>query len=252
MRYLFLFLLASLGGCSASAADTQTDTYTLLLSKTGVLKVLKALPADIQRAANQNAARCGNPSVDVTLSSTDFSDSVRSSLRQRATPVEVQSLVTWYTTFTGRKVRRLERQEVDAGRMQQHTADEERMPLVRKIYQHTNTAGFVADIAVEIEYAGWRLSHCVQKAASSGDIKALQMESTRGQLIRGEAQTLRTLFEADILREMEYVLSALDKTEQAEYADVAGKHAALYTAVIDSMIDAIRTQSEQIMISAVR
>lgn len=251
MRFIAIFIIA-IGWCTGSAAGPAGDPYAWLLAKTGVLRVLSELPADVLSAANRNASRCGNPKVEAVFSTKDLSRVVVSGLRKNPAVSldEVRALVDWYTTFTGRKVRKLERRVVDEDALRLHIPDDDRLVEVIQIYRNTNTASFVADVAAEIEYAGWRISNCVQTAASSGDLKNLRRETMRGQLIRGEAKTIRQLFERDILLEMEYVLTGLSDKEHTEYLNITKRYSKLYFAMINSLIDSIKLQSGQINVSA--
>ena len=173
-------------------------------------------------------------------------------LRQTTGIDEVNQLVDWYISSTGRRIRELESNEIDEEPLLQHTADPWRLAQVRQIYHNTQTDRFIANVAVEIEHAGWRLSGCMQRAASTGDLKSLQTESVLANVIRSEAATLIAMFEADTIRTMEYAFLSLTDQQLTEYLHTTHKHQALFSALIDSLIIAIESEANHINISSHR
>lgn len=213
--------------------------------------MIAEFPAEIRLTANRHADRCGSIAGRSMPTSDALMQAVISRLRQHSDKSDVKQLVDWFTSTTGRQVRKLERQQFDERELSSHTADRDRLQQIRKIYHNTDTGRFIANVAVEIEYAGWRLSGCMQSAASSGDLKRLEFETTRAQLIKGEAETLLSIFEEDTIHSMEFAFSSLTDEQLVEYHHITEKHTALFSLLIDSLLDAIDKQSKQITVSSI-
>lgn len=251
MRALVFFMIFA-GWTTTTSAAPSSDPFLRLLEKTGLTRMLQDFPTEIQLAANRHAKRCNAVASEQVPAAADLADNLMSSLRQQTSVGEVKQLVDWYVSATGRKIRKLERREIDENLLQQHIADSKRLEQVRKIYHNTDTGRFIANVAVEIEYAGWRLSGCMQSAASSGDLKRLKQETVRAQVIRGEAATLIALFEEDTIRSMEFAFLELTDEQVNEYLQATIKHKALFAILIDSLLKSIDFEAKQIKLSAIR
>lgn len=247
MRVLVLSLI--LAGWTATTAAAN-DPYQRLLEKTNLTGMLEEFPADILVAANRHARRCGSTAAKYAPTAADLTHAVTYRLRQNFTTEDVQKLVDWYVSATGRKVRMLERASIDEKAFAQHKANAQRLAQIRQIYHNTATGKFIANVAVEIEYAGWRLSGCMQSAANSGDLKRLQAETVRAQVIKGEAETLLALFEEDTVRSMEFAMTSLSDAELNQYARTIENHSHVFKQLIDSLLNAIESETRLIKVSA--
>ena len=92
----------------------------------------------------------------------------------------------------------------------------------------------------------------MQHAASAGDLKKLQAESVRAEVIRNEAATLIALFEEDTIRTMEFAFSSLTNQQLTEYLQTTDTHAPLFSALIDSLINTIESEARQIRLTSIR
>ncbi len=247
MRHLVLSLI--LAGWTATTT-AASDPYLRLLEKTNLAGMFEEFPAEMLVAANRHAKRCATTAAKRAPTAADLTHAVTFRLRQNTSSSEVKQLVDWYVSSTGRKVRKLERAPIDEKLLAQHQADPQRLAQIRQIYHHTATGRFIANVAVEIEYAGWRLSGCMQSAASSGDLKRLKAETVRAQVIKGEAQTLLDLFTDDTVRSMEFALSSLSDAELTEYANTVEHHASTFSLLIDTLLAAIESETRLIKVSA--
>jgi hypothetical protein len=251
MRALVLILIFA-GWSSTISATPASTPYDRLLEKTGLSKMLEELPTEIRTAATRHAKRCESTPAALVPSSTAMANALTERLKQETGIEEVRQLVNWYISSTGRRIRKLERLEIDEKLLLQHTPDPQRLKQVRQIYHNTDTGRFIANVAVEIEYAGWRLSGCMQHAASAGDLKKLQAESVRAEVIRNEAATLIALFEEDTIRTMEFAFSSLTNQQLTEYLQTTDTHAPLFSALIDSLINTIESEARQIRLTSIR
>lgn len=244
MRYFIILCL--LIGHSANASDT----YSRFLEQTGIADILQQFPNDILSAANRHAARCQSTAQSHTPDAQRLFDVLVGRLALKVPRDATQQLVDWYESPTGLKVRELERNDIDETALREFAVNSRRASRFQQIYNNTQTGPLLAAVAVELEYAGWALSGCKQKAEQSGDVKKLHWEVTHGQVIKKEAQSLEQILRADTLHSMAFLMSQLSDPELTEYALVTTKHADIYAELMQSLINTIEIEtSEMIAIS---
>ena len=155
----------------------------------------------------------------------------------------MRKLIDWYDSPTGQKVLELEQQEIDDASFQQFIMDEGRADRIRQIYDHTVSGRGIASIAVELDYAGWLLSGCIQKVAASGDVEQMSRETDLGQGIKKKQAKLESLLREDMLQSLAFLFSSLSEPELTEYADVITEHADVFSELERSIIDAIASET---------
>jgi len=157
------------------------------------------------------------------------------------------NLVEWYKSPTGLKVLELERGDIDDNKLQKFTANASRAARIQQIYNDTVTGKGIASIAVELDYAGWVLSGCTQKAEQSGDAKTASDELIYGQRIKNKFIKLESILRDDMLRSMDFLFSPMTDTELTEYADITRRHAGLHADLQQSLVDAIEMETQELL-----
>lgn len=209
----------------------------------GVSALLRGFPVDISSAAERHAGRCESTASSRLPEDAGLYQAVIGGLEQKAPIPSVRKLIDWYDSPTGQKVLELEQQEIDDASFQQFIMDEGRADRIRQIYDHTVSGRGIASIAVELDYAGWLLSGCIQKVAASGDVEQMSRETDLGQGIKKKQAKLESLLREDMLQSLAYLFSSLSEPELTEYADVITEHADVFSELERSIIDAIAMET---------
>lgn len=234
-----------------STADSS-ETHERLTQQTGISAMLKKFPTDIMNAANRHAGRCDTTANTRIPDAEQLSKLIVRQFSQKTPEPAARVLVKWYESPTGRKVRKLETGVIDDGELQQFTVKRSRVRLIQQIYNNTVTGKGIASIAVELDYAGWSLSGCKQKAENSGDIAVMHSEMVHGQNIKKKSAKLESILREDMLRPMAYLFSSLSDPELTEYAKITTQHTEIYSALEQAILDAIALETKHIVVSAQR
>lgn len=239
----FILLLFSLN-CVASAAE---QPYISLLAQTGVTLMMSSFSNDLPDAADRYAQRCDATPAELPLPPEKLNSAVGAEFEQTAQLAEVQSLVSWYKSPTGRKVTLLEQRDITENELEQFQPVAARTEQVIRIYENTRAGLISTSVAVELEYAGWLASGCIEKVRSGGDKDQILAEKIYGKVIRDQGEMLETLFRPDTIKTMEFVLSSLSMSELIEYADVTYRSRAVYTGLVRSLKNAIEKEVKRLV-----
>ena len=250
MRLILLLTAVMAACCTGALAANSQRAYSSLIEQVGIDQFLLVAPADITRASQRHASRCGSSAVKNTLTDKSLLNAMVTRLQWQHSSDEVQQLVSWYKSAAGRKTKQLEAQVIDEQIVAQHVPVAERLKDIKRIYHNTANGKLIPQVAVEIEYSGWLLSGCLEKAEASGDIKRVHKEMTRAHEIRQEAVELEALFEQYTLQSLSYLLTPLSNRELSQYADVTEHNANLYGALVNSLVGVIRAESKQNTVSS--
>jgi hypothetical protein len=177
-------------------------------------------------------------------------DAIAARLGRHTPEPVVRGLADWYESPVGRKVLSLAQLDIDEAKLQRFEVAKKRKALIRRIYDNTVTGQGIAGIAIELEYAGWELSGCRQSAELSGDVKAMNEEMVLGQEIKKKSGKLESLLQEDMLRTLAYQLSSLSEPELKEYAEITEEYAGVYAELQQSIIDAIQSETKEVIVSS--
>lgn len=231
-------------------ADPMIDTVEIstILEKfvqaSGTSSMLQQFPADILSATERHATRCGSSASTRQPDAARLYQVVIDRLQQKTPEPVARNLVDWYESPTGRKVLKLEKQQIDDDAFQQFSVQESRADRVQQIYDNTVTGRGIAKIAVELDYAGWSLSGCKQQAESSGDLQKMNQEMVHGQGIKKKMSKLEAILREDMLDSLAYQFSSLSERELSEYADIIVAYSGVYSELEQSIIDAIGVETK--------
>ncbi len=236
-------------------ADVETGgfnakTHEQFVQVAGIYSMLQQFPDDILSAAGRHASRCDSAPVSSQPNATRLHNVIVDNLQQKTLEPVTRSLVEWYASSTGQKVLKLEKEQMDDTGFQQFVVDENRLEHIRQIYNNTVTGKGITSIAVELDYAGWSLSGCKQKAERSGDVQKMSMELTHGQAIKKKREKLESVIRDDMLRSLAYQFSSLSDNELAEYAEITSINAGIYSELEQSVVDAIEMETKVITVSS--
>ena len=155
---------------------------------------------------------------------------------------DVQFLREWYDSATGRKVTLLEQSDIAESEMMQFQTTPVRTEQVVRIYENSGAGVLSTSVAVELEYAGWLASGCLEKVRRSMDAGQIEAEQIYGNVIREQGELLETLFRQDTLHTMEFVLSTLSDSELIEYAEITNRSSKVYKEIVQSLKSAIQSE----------
>ena len=225
-------------------------THDKIIQVSGIGAMLDQFPADMLDAADRHAARCNSTEHNQMPESARLYEAIAVRLgRQTPEPV-VRGLADWYESPVGRKVLSLAQLEIDEAKLQRFEVAKKRKPLIRSIYENTVTGQGIAGIAIELEYAGWELSGCQQRAELSGDVKAMNQEMVHGQGIKKKSGKLESLLQEDMLRTLAYQFSSLGEVELKEYAQITEQYAGVYAELQQAIIAAIQSETKEVIVSS--
>lgn len=227
-----------------------SPTHEELVQASGISSMLAQLPADILSAAGRHASRCDSSVSTQQLDAAHLYKVVISRLQQKTPEPVARNLVDWYKSPTGREVLKLEKQQIDDAVFQQFSIDVGRSDRIKQIYNNTVTGRGIASIAIELDYAGWLLSGCRQKAESSGDVRKMNQEMVHGQGIKKKVAKLESILREEMLHSLAYQFSSLSEGELTEYAEVITEHAGVYSELEQSIVDAIELETKVNTVSA--
>ncbi len=226
----------------------ESKEYSKTLEKfvqvSGVSSMLRQFPADIISAAKRHASRCDGLATTMQPDEARLYKVVIGRLQQRTDKAQARELVEWYESPTGRKVMKLEKQQIDDAGFQQFIMDSARAERIQQIYESTVTGKGISTIAVELDYAGWLLSGCRQKAENSGDAQKVNQEMLHGQGIKKKMTKLESILREDMLRSLAYQFSALNESELTEYVEILQQHAGVFSEAQKSIVDAIELETK--------
>ena len=233
---------------SISASMSMVDKQALsaahkkIVQASGTSSLLQQFPTDISIAAERHAERCESSASTALPDAARLYDAVVGKFQLETPDPIARNLVEWYESSTGRKVLELEKQQIDDAELQQFSMDDDRADRISKIYEHTVTGKGIANIAVELDYAGWLLSGCKQQAENTRDIKKMNQEILHGQGIKKKLVKLEAILREDMLQSLAYQLSSLTERELTEYADIITTHAGVYSAMEQSIVHAVELE----------
>ena len=116
-----------------------------------------------------------------------------------------------------------------------------------RIYENTRAGTISTSFAVELEYAGWLASGCIEQVRNGGDKDQIRAEQIYGSIIKEQGQMLEELFRLDTIKTMEFVLSSLSMSELIEYADITNGSRAVYTGLLRSLKNAIEKEVKRVV-----
>lgn len=224
--------------------STVSEIHAKFMQQTGISAMLKQFPTDIQNAANRHASRCNSTANTRTPGAEQLHNVIIGSLQQKTPEPVARNLVKWYDSPTGRKVLELERGDIDEAELKQFSVNANRVDRIQQIYNNTVTGKGIASIAIELDYSGWTLSGCKQKAEISGDVQKMNKEMIYGQGIKKKYVKLESILRGDMLRSMAYLFSSLSDQELTEYAAVTKENAGIYSELQQSIINAIAVETK--------
>ncbi len=232
------------------SAALSSDTHARFIQQAGIAAFLKEFPADIQSAAGRHASRCESEAVAQLPDAERIHNVVVGSIQEKVPELVAKNLVDWFESPTGRKVLELEQAAIDNAKLKKFSVDKKRLERIQQIYNDTVTGKGIASIAVELDYSGWALSGCKQKAERSGNVQEMQKELSYGQGIRKKFVKLESILKDDMVRSMAFLFSPLSESELTEYAEVTREHAGIYSELQESIIDAIEFETKEINLSS--
>ncbi len=235
---------------SAVSAAGAAETYAKFVQQAGISAMLRQFPADIVKAADRHASRCDSTANLRTPDAGRLHNVVIGNLQQKTPEALARNLVDWYESPVGRKVLELERFRIDEAELKEFTVAADRVERIQQIYNNTVTGKGIASIAVELDYAGWSVSGCKQKAESSGDVEQMQKEMIHGQVIKQKSVKLESILRDDMLQPMAFLFSSLSDKELTEYAEITQQHVGIYSELQQSILDAIAHEAKEIKVSA--
>jgi hypothetical protein len=71
-----------------------------------------------------------------------------------------------------------------------------------------------------------------------------------GQEIKKKSGKLESLLQEDMLRTLAYQLSSLSEPELKEYAEITEEYAGVYAELQQSIIDAIQSETKEVIVSS--
>ncbi len=232
------------------SAALSSDTHARFIQQAGISDFLKEFPADIQSAAGRHASRCESEAVAQLPDAERIHNVVVGSIQEKVPELVAKNLVDWFESPTGRKVLELEQAAIDNAKLKKFSVDKKRLERIQQIYNDTVTGKGIASIAVELDYSGWALSGCKQKAEQSGNVQEMQKELSYGQGIRKKFVKLESILKDDMVRSMAFLFSPLSDSELTEYAEITREHAGIYNELQESIIDAIEFETKEINLSS--
>ncbi len=227
-------------------ASPDTKIYKKLLAQSGVAAMLQNFPADIESAAQRHAARCESVPSRTAPEAQQLHHKVVSNLQQKAPAPIIRNLVNWYESPTGIKALQLEQGTSVSQVANNNSNGKARAAQIEQIYDNTITGKGIASIAIALDYAGWSLSGCKQKAEVSGDVEQMQSELNRARKIKSNLASLESGLRADMLLAMTDQYAPMTNTELAEYSAVIRNHSGLLAELQQSVVDAIAFKTKEI------
>lgn len=236
---------------NVDAGPANHEILGKLVETAGITNMLEQFPADITSAAERHADRCKSVAGRSMVDSQNLLSSIVTRTGQQTPDIVARNLVKWFDSDTGRKVTALANAEIDYDELDHYKTDERRESNIEQIYDSTVTGIGISHIAIELDYAGWSISGCREKAGRSGDVKLINDEILYGQNIKTKVGKLEALLRDDMLHSMAYQLDSLSDQELAEYAAVMSQHAGVYAQLQDSIISAIQSATRDMIVSSV-
>ncbi len=247
---------------AAMSAFPPEDPYRFLIQQTGIAQQLPSLKESIVQRARQHSRRCASESLAkidshpamAAFHSNALSEQLRTLLQQSIGMTRLASVLQWYSSAAGQRIRWLESLPVlddEYTAFAQSLASDSnwtnvRKELVQQINKNIHADEFATIVGTEIEYAALLLSACIEQESLHSN--GINHEQLRADLTRKDRNLLMDIFHTETNIGIGFQLRWLTDSELREYASFTSTEKAqtFYRRLIDSLDKSLQSASNSL------